>query len=208
MQYRQKPNESINDFVSRARTLALKCQFTDDELNERLVELIIASTSFDGLRNNLYSKPKGHPIVDLLAEGRKYKALAADNEQIQQLGTSHTENVHAITRGRTCQNCDMNHKPRQCPAYNDTCSVCGYRGHWAKCCKKGRRQRQLSIQHRRSKSQTRNRYQSHINPRKDHKRKDEPSINIIDSTKDDDEYTYLKHFYSILSVQNACIASM
>lgn len=36
MQYRQKQDESIDDFVTRARTLALKCQFTDEELNERL----------------------------------------------------------------------------------------------------------------------------------------------------------------------------
>lgn len=138
MQYRQKPSESIDDFVTRARTLALKCQFTDDELSERLVELIIASTPFDSLRNDLYSKPKGHPIAEILAEGRKYEALAAGNEQIQQLGMSQTENVHAVTRGRTCQNCNTNHKPRQCPAYNDICSMCGNRGHWAKCCKKSR----------------------------------------------------------------------
>jgi len=33
MQYRQKPSESIDDFVPRARTLTLKCQFTDIKLN-------------------------------------------------------------------------------------------------------------------------------------------------------------------------------
>lgn len=37
-----------------ARTLALKCQFTDSELNERLIKLIIASTPFDALRNDSY----------------------------------------------------------------------------------------------------------------------------------------------------------
>lgn len=100
--------------MTRARTLLLKCQFTDDELNERLAQLIIASTPFDALRNYLYIKPKGHPIADVLAEGRKYEALAAGKEQILQLGMSNTEKVHTITRGRTCQDCDMNHKPRQC----------------------------------------------------------------------------------------------
>lgn len=71
MQYRLRPNESINDFVTRARTLVLKCQFTDDKLNECLVELIIASTPFDVLRNDLDSKPKGHPIAEVLADGIK-----------------------------------------------------------------------------------------------------------------------------------------
>lgn len=59
MQYRQKPDENIDDFVTRARTLAQKCQFTDEELNEHLIELIIVSTPHDALRNDLYSKPKG-----------------------------------------------------------------------------------------------------------------------------------------------------
>ena len=42
MQYRQTPSESLDDFVKRARTLGLRCQFTEAELNERLLELIIA----------------------------------------------------------------------------------------------------------------------------------------------------------------------
>ncbi|XP_062855044.1 uncharacterized protein LOC134318174 [Trichomycterus rosablanca] len=144
MQYRQKPGECIDDFVTRARTLALKCQFTDEELNERLIELIIASTPHDALRNDLYSKPKGYLITDVLAEGRKYEALSAGNEQLHQLGLSHTEKIHAMMRGRTCQRCDTHHKPHQCPAYNDVCSECGKKGHWMKCCKKNRQRKQNS----------------------------------------------------------------
>lgn len=117
MQYRQKPDESIDDFVTRARTLAQKCQFTDEELNERLIELIIASTPHDALRNYLYSKPKGHLLADVLTEGRKYEALSAGNEQLHQMGMSHGENIHAMDRGQTCQNCGRSHKPRQCPVH-------------------------------------------------------------------------------------------
>lgn len=99
MQYRQKQDENIDDFVTRARTLALKCQFTDEELNERLIELIIASTPHDALRNDLYSKPQGYSLADVLKEGRKYEALSAGNEQLNQLGLSTLEKVHAINRG-------------------------------------------------------------------------------------------------------------
>lgn len=98
MQYIQKPDESIDDFVTRARTLAQKCQFTDEELNERLIELIIASTPHDALRNYLYSKPKGHLLTDVLTEGRMYEALSAGNEQLHQMGMSHGENaLHAAS---------------------------------------------------------------------------------------------------------------
>lgn len=59
MHYRQKADKSADTFVTRARTLAQKCQFTDEELTERLIALIIASTPPDALRNEPDSKPKG-----------------------------------------------------------------------------------------------------------------------------------------------------
>ena len=85
MQYRQKPDENI-DFVTRARTLALKCRFTEGELHERLIKLIIASMPHDALRNDLYGKPHGYSLADMLKEGRKYEALSAWNQQLNQLG--------------------------------------------------------------------------------------------------------------------------
>ena len=112
----------------------------EDQLNEHLIELIIASMPHDALRNDLYSKPQGYSLADVLKEGRKYEALSAGNKQLNQLGLSSSEKVHAIHRGRVCQNCSTNHKPRQCPAYKDECSTCGIKGHWARCCRKNRRQ--------------------------------------------------------------------
>ena len=106
LQYRQKASESLDDFVTRARTLALKCDYTDDELNERIIELILASTPFEAFRNELYSYPKGFKISDLLAEGRKYEAVSAGNKQLQELDMSQKETIHGINRGRKCKNCD------------------------------------------------------------------------------------------------------
>lgn len=127
MQYRQRPNESIDDFMTRAETLALRCQFTKDELNECLIELIIASTPHDALRNNLYSKPQGYTLAGELTEGRNYEALSKGNAQLNQLGLT-TENVYTMFRGQTCQNCGKSHQPRQCPAYHDECSACTEQG--------------------------------------------------------------------------------
>ena len=77
---------ALFDFVTRAHTLDLKCQFSDQELRERIIELIIASTPYDGLRNELYDKKINCPLAEVLTEGRKYEALAAGNDQLQQLG--------------------------------------------------------------------------------------------------------------------------
>jgi hypothetical protein len=50
MQMRQRGDETLDDFVTRARTHALKCEFTDDELKERIIEIVIAGTAIDDYR--------------------------------------------------------------------------------------------------------------------------------------------------------------
>ena len=135
MKYRQTGDESIDDFVTRARTLANKCQFTANELNERLMELIIASTPYDGLRRELLGKPIGHTIKDVLKEGRKFEALSAGNDQLQRLDTKQSD-IHAVSYVRKCGNCGTSHRLRQCPAYNDKCSARNAIGHWKACCRK------------------------------------------------------------------------
>ena len=138
MRLRQKPAETLDDFVTRARTLALKCQFV--ELNERMLELIIASTPYDSFRKDLLGKPIGHTTAETLQEGRKYQAITAGNAQLQKMA-QFSEEVHAVrTHERKCSNCGTNHKPRQCPAYGDACNACGVIGHWEKCCQKKRQQ--------------------------------------------------------------------
>ena len=44
MKYRQRVGETIDDFVNRCREKAVECAFAEDELSERILELVIAST--------------------------------------------------------------------------------------------------------------------------------------------------------------------
>ena len=53
MKYRQQTNESLDAFVIRARTLALKCDFSEEEMSERILELIIANTPHEEFRRDL-----------------------------------------------------------------------------------------------------------------------------------------------------------
>jgi len=47
--------------------------------------------------------------------------------------------------GGRCGNCGRSHEPKQCPAFDQKCSNCHRRGHFAKCCRKpNRRQRSSS----------------------------------------------------------------
>ena len=74
MRYAQQPNENIDQFVKRAITLALKCSFTDMELAERMLELVIASTPQDDFRKDLPSKPPGYIVPDIVHDGRKHES--------------------------------------------------------------------------------------------------------------------------------------
>ena len=104
MQYRQKDDKSIDEFVTRARTLTQKCEFTNKELEERILELIIASTPYEQLRRDLLRKEKNFPLKDTLALARTYEAYKVRNEQIAKLGQAHIPPV-MLTR---CKKCAVN----------------------------------------------------------------------------------------------------
>ena len=44
-----------------------------------------------------------------------------------------------------CRNCGRNHKPRACPAWNQTCHECGKRDHYARSLCQVRRQKQMEV---------------------------------------------------------------
>jgi len=58
MRFKIKSGESIDNFVTRVRTHALKCDFKEDELQERIIELVIASTPHEEFRKELLSTYK------------------------------------------------------------------------------------------------------------------------------------------------------
>ncbi|XP_038052821.1 uncharacterized protein LOC119725487 [Patiria miniata] len=140
MRYRQKPDESLDNFVNRCRAKAHECNFGPEEMTERIIKLVIASTTSESFQKDLLDKPIGFSIDDMLQEGRKYEAILAGKKCLETLEASHTA-VHAFRpTGRTCGNCGLSHPPRRCPAYRDTCKSCGSKGHWAKFCRKTRSQ--------------------------------------------------------------------
>ena len=44
MRYKQMSGETIDEFVNRCRSKAKECKFTEGELSERLIDLVISST--------------------------------------------------------------------------------------------------------------------------------------------------------------------
>ena len=97
MKYRQQTNESLDAFVIRARTLALKCDFSEEEMSERILELIIASTPHEEFRRDLIGKEKGYGIAQILKEGRKFEAMMADRDQLQHMEKG-LEDIHVSNK--------------------------------------------------------------------------------------------------------------
>ena len=130
--YRQRSEESVDDFVTRARTEALKCDFQESELEERIIELKIASTPVEAFQRELLGKAKGYKLTDSLAEGRRFEAILAGRQEIQKRTSTPLNNVDQV--GQACGNCGRAHPPRVCPAYKDSCKFWGKIGHWNKFC--------------------------------------------------------------------------
>ena len=148
MQFRQKPNENVDDFVTRCKTLALKCEFKEHELQERILELLIASTPFESFQHDLLVKPKGYELPLALEETRRYEAISGGHIQIKGLTGSTTadSDIHTVKKKnyKSCPNCGLNHKPKKCPAYFDECRYCGAKSHWESMCRKAKRDKTKS----------------------------------------------------------------
>ena len=132
MRYKQRSDESIDEFVNRCRTKARECEFKADELCERLVELVISSTPIEAYQKDLLDKPKGFKVEDLVDTGRKYEAILAGKHCLQTLQSGQVDDIRKDYR--QCGNCGLRHPPKRCPAYRDTCHACGKLGHWTKMC--------------------------------------------------------------------------
>ena len=84
MQYRQKEDESLDEFVTRARTQAQMCEFEDKEMQERIIELVIAGTKMEVFRRELLGKEKGLTMQEVLNEGRKHEMpVPQDRDDLQ-----------------------------------------------------------------------------------------------------------------------------
>ncbi len=136
----QQTDEVITSYVSRLREKALKCEFEKSELEERLIENIILSTPYEDFRKELLTQSKGYAITKVIERAREFEAIQssiASLTGIKSPASRHT--INAIQK--SCGNCGLQHERRACPAYKDTCALCGNKGHWKKFCRITARQK-------------------------------------------------------------------
>ena len=123
--FHQHQGESIDDFTNRCKLQAKKCDFSEEEKNERLIELIIASTPFSDLQKDLLAKQKGYKLQEAIKAARDYEASAAHVRDLQAMNHStvaairrdkpknqpkHFTRSNNASRPSTCRNCGRDHQ--------------------------------------------------------------------------------------------------
>lgn len=81
--YAQQELESIDEFTNRCKLKAKECDFDTSEHDERIIELIIASTQIPEFQKELLSKPKGYKLTEAITLGRTHEACNKHMQQLQ-----------------------------------------------------------------------------------------------------------------------------
>jgi len=149
----QLPGQSVEDFITTLRQLAVRCEFQDED--ERIRDRMVTGNSCERTREKLLSEPKLNlkraiEIAKLVETAKKEKksigSVASeqsvdwmskrDKKPSNKASGSSTASGSAKKFGSTCGNCGLNHNRNgHCPAYGKECLSCGKRNHFAKCCR-------------------------------------------------------------------------
>ena len=146
----QRSDETIDQFVTRLRKLAVHCEFTN--LKKELKSAVIQQCTSKRLRR--YALREDDMTLDKILS--KARALEASESQAigmeeSQSSVASSDSVHKIRRGQNprrqmqqhsqpqssmCRQCGLTwpHTRSPCPAKGKSCNKCGKPNHFAKMC--------------------------------------------------------------------------
>lgn len=149
--------ESIDEYMSRLRLQAAQCDFdtvvpddrVNSELDERLIEQLIAGTLYSDVQKDLLAEDKALTLDKAVQMAKNQEASDLHMKQLkttqgdrgQQPGASvaAVKKSHKSQKSRSCQKCGGSHSPKpkdKCPAYGSKCYICGMLHHWSNVCKR------------------------------------------------------------------------
>ena len=95
--YSQKETENIDDFLAKCRLQAQKCKFSDEpEMEERIIDQIIAGTKFPELEKQRLSKNEAMTMSEVLNTCRSYEASINYMRQMDELQGKCSNQMSAI----------------------------------------------------------------------------------------------------------------
>ena len=100
-QFKQKNDESVDDFLTRCRNQASKCRFRDKiESDERLIEQLIVGTKHKKIQERLLEKGEQLTLDEAIDIARMYEATTSQLEQLE----SEKKDIKAI-KGNVNKHC-------------------------------------------------------------------------------------------------------
>ena len=173
MIYKQEAEELLDDFVNRCRRMIQRCSLTEQEQQQQIIELIIASTPIADFQKELLRKDKTLTLEETVSIGKTYKASNIHIEQLRAMVNNNVDNtnIQAIrtpthsTMSNQCLKCGKSHAfhHEACPAFGSKCNTCDKANHCASVClsngtKPKQRLRSQSREHKKPKSHYRPQY--------------------------------------------------
>lgn len=136
-QMKQDNNESVEMFVTRLRKQALKCSFSDDRVNEEVLQMLISGTSSQTLREKLLIDDN-MTLQQAIDAGKRLEA-AKERAKIFSPDSSVARVKVERSKSGPCYGCGrFGHKKfdPKCPAREAECHSCHEVGHYKRLCRK------------------------------------------------------------------------
>ena len=150
---------------------------TEHEQQQRIIELIIASTPIPDFHNELLRKDNTLTLEETVSIGKTYEASNIHIKQLKAMMNNNVDNaniqaIRTLTRStmsNDCFKCGKSHAFHReaCPAFGSKCNTCGKANHWAAVClsngtKPKQRPRSQSREHKKTKSHYQPQYRRNL----------------------------------------------
>ena len=146
-----------------------RCSITEHEQQQRIIELIIASTPIADFQKELLRKDNTLTLEEIVSIGKTHEASNIHIKQLRAMVNNNNNvdntNIQAIrtptrsTMTNKCLKCGKSHAFHReaCPAFGSKCHTCGKANHWASVClsngtKPKQRSRSQSREHKKTKA--------------------------------------------------------
>ena len=124
---RQGQGEPVDDFISRLKNLAAKCQFCDNaEVEDRALDQLIWGSRNPDIQKSLISRDKSLTLAAAIETARSHEATSKHMRTLAGSSESHQEDrsvdaIHKEQEREFCNNCGKQHLKNKCPAYGTLC---------------------------------------------------------------------------------------
>ena len=186
---KQKPEEDIMSFVTRLRTAARYCEYTD--VDDMICTQVLSYGTSEWLTTRAFSEkdePTLQSILTLMltkdvsssrSKAMRDPTIDHNEESVNHVAHSSSQNSHRQQQsmrthaaqqsrptnqsGKACGYCGKDSNHSRCPAADSECRACGKKGHWDSVCRSRNKQAPSVPGQRQNNSRTSDRNRRQVN---------------------------------------------